>query len=64
MSDGHFFMTNNVLYEAKNMSSIYSKKKRDENIPNLSEMEDTELQDGFDSGAVFSASTLHQYANI
>ena len=63
MSGGHFFMTSNILYEAKNPSSIYYKKKRDGNIPNLFEMEDTGLQDGFDSDAMFCASTLRQYAN-
>ena len=39
-------------------------KQRDENVPNISEMEYTGLQDGADIDAIIYTSTLHQYANI
>ena len=63
VSGRHFFMNCCNLYEAKNLSSIESAKKMNGNVPNVSEMEDTGFQDGFNIDAVLSASTLHQYAN-
>ena len=57
-------MNSHALYEAKNNNSIDCTKKRDVNVPNISEMEDTGLQDGVDIDAMLSASTLFQYSNM
>ena len=47
-----------------NPCSIDSIKKRDKNVPIVSEMEDTGLQYGVNIGAKFYASRLNQYVNI
>ena len=52
------------LSEANNKNSTDSTKKRDEKFPNVSEMEHIGSQDGVDTGAMLSASTLHQYVNM
>ena len=64
VSGGHSFMNSHTLSEANNQNSIDYTKKRDGNVPNISEMEDTGLQDGVDIDVMIPASTLHQYANM
>ena len=64
VSSGHFFMKNHTVSEAKNHNSKYSTNKRDGNFPNVSEMEDTGLQDGVDIDGILSAWTLYQYSNM
>ena len=56
-------MNSRTLSEANNHIYVDSTNKRDGNVPNWSEMEDTELQDGVYSDAMLSASTLFQYDN-
>ena len=52
-----------TIYEAKNQNSVDSTRKRDGNVPNISEMEDTGFQDVVEIGIMLPASTLHQHAN-
>ena len=40
MSLLEFFMNNHTLYEANNTNFMYSTKERDENVLNVSEIED------------------------
>ena len=46
LSGGHCFMNSHILSESKNQNFIDFTKKLDGNVPNVSEMEDTGLQDG------------------
>ena len=64
VSGGYYFMNSHTLSEANNHNSIDYTKKRDGNVSNVSEMEDTELQDGVDIDVMLPASTLHQYSNM
>ena len=64
MSGGHYFMNSQTLSESNNHNSIDYTKKRDGNVTNVSELKDNGLQDGVDTGAILSLSTLHQYANM
>ena len=57
-------MNSHTQYEANNMSYLDYIKKRGGNVPNVSEIEDTVLQDGVDIDAMFSGSSLHKYYNI
>ena len=57
-------MKSYTLYEAKNHNSVYSTKKRSVNFPNVSEMEDSGLQDGVDIDDMLYQFTLHQYSNM
>ena len=57
-------MNSHTLYEAKVKNSKDFPKKRDGNVPNLSEKEDTGLQYGVDISAMLYAYTLHQYDNM
>ena len=57
-------MNSHALYEANNMRSVDSINKRYGNAPNISEMEDTGLQDGVDIDYMLYASKIHQYINM
>ena len=57
-------MNGHTLSEAKYHNSIDSTNKRYENVTNISEMEDTGLQDGVDIDAVLPASAINQYSNM
>ena len=59
VSGGHSYMKIHTLSEANNHNYIYSTKKRYENDPILSEMENIRLQDGVEIGFMLPASTLH-----
>ena len=64
VSGGNFFTKSHTIYDADNSSYIDSIEKINENAPNVSDTEDTVLQDSFDIDAMFSASTIHQHANM
>ena len=53
-------MNSHTVCEAKNRNPIYSKTKSDENIPNISEMENNGLQDGVIIDVMLPASTLNK----
>ena len=63
MSGRHCFINSHTLSEEKNPNPIDSTKKRDGNIPNVSEMKYNVLKDGVDIDAMLYASTLHQFDN-
>ena len=58
------FMNSHTLSEAKKLISLDYTKKMDGSVPNVSEMEDTVLQDGVGIDAIFPVSKLHKYSNI
>ena len=60
---GHCFVNSHTLSEANKLSSFNSTNKRDSEFSNVSETEDTGLQDDVDIND-FSASKPHQYSNI
>ena len=64
MSGGHYLLKCHTPYEANNTNYLDYTKKRDVNVPNVSEMEGNRLQDGVDIDAICYSSTLHQYDNI
>ena len=64
VSGYHCYMNIHTISEAKNHNTIDSTKKRYEDAPNLSEMVNTRLQDGFDINVMLPVSTLHQYSNV
>ena len=57
-------MNSHTVYESNKLSSLYSENKIDENVTNVSEMEDNVLQDGVDIGDIFTASKILQYENM
>ena len=57
-------MNSHTLSGENNKTSISSKKKRDGNFPNASEMGDTGLQGGVDIDDILYTSTLNKYANM
>ena len=57
VSGGHF-MNIHTISEKKNQNRIDSTKKRDGNVPNVSEMEDSGLRDGVYIDIILPASTL------
>ena len=57
-------MNSHTLSEANNQNYIDSKNKRGGNVPNLSQMEYTGLQDFIGIDAVLYQSTIHQYDNM
>ena len=63
VSSRFFKMNHHTLSEVNNNNSIDSTKKRDGHFPNVSEIEDTGLQDGVDVDAMLYVSTNHQYSN-
>ena len=64
VSGGDCFMKIHTISESKNLSYIYYTNKRDGNVPNVSEMKDTGLQDGVDIDAMFYACKINQYFNM
>ena len=64
VSDGHFFMNSHTLSEENKPSYLDSTKKSYGNIPNVYEMEDTELYYGVEIDAIYSISKLHKNSNI
>ena len=64
VSDVHCYINSHTLYEANNHNSIDYTRKRDENSPNRSEMENSVLQDGIDIGVMLPESALQQYSNL
>ena len=64
VSGGFCFMNSHTLSEANIKNSIYSTKKREGNVTNISEMEGTGLQDVVDINVMLPASTIHQNANM
>ena len=60
----HYFVNSHIIYKTKNQNSIYYTKKRDGNVTNVPEMEDTISHDGVDVDVMLPASKLHQYANM
>ena len=61
VSGVHCYINIHTLSEANNRNSVDSTNKRDENVPNLSEMENNILKDGVDVDVLLPESTLHQY---
>ena len=57
-------MNSHTLSDGNNQNSINYTKKGDENVPNVSETEDSRLQDGVEIDAILYSSTIHQYANM
>ena len=57
-------MNTHTLSEYNNHNSIYSTNKSDESFPNVSEVENTGLQDGVDFDVILPASTLRLYENM
>ena len=57
-------MNSHTVSESNNHSSVYSTDKRNENVTNLSQMENTGMQYGVDIQFMLPAYTLHKYANI
>ena len=57
-------MNSHTISESKNQKFVYSTRKRDENSPNRSEMENSVLQDGIDIGVMLPESALQQYSNL
>ena len=57
-------MNSHTLYEANKLSSLDYTKKRNVNVPNVSEMEGIRLQYGVGVDALFPVSTLRQYSNM
>ena len=64
MSDEHCFMDSHNISEAKKHNNIDSTKKWDENSPEVSEIENTGLQDGVEIDVMLPASTIHKQTNI
>ena len=64
VNGGHCYMNSSTGCESKNHNSIYYTNKRDEIAPNISEIENTVLQDCFRIDVMLPESTLHQYANM
>ena len=60
----HWYMNIHTIFEANNHNSIDDTKKRDENVPNLSEMENNWLQDGVEIDVMLPASKIHQYYDM
>ena len=58
------FMNSHTLYEATKHISVYSTEKRDRNVTNVYEMEDTGLKDGVGISVMLDTFKLHQYANM
>ena len=63
INGGHCYMNIPTASEAKNHNSIYSKKK-EEISPNISETQNTGLQDDVEIDVMLPASTIHQYDNM
>ena len=63
LSGGHCFMNSHTLSKANDPITIDYINKRDGNVPNVSEMGDTGLQDGVDIYFTLSSFTIHQYSN-
>ena len=57
-------MNNHTISGANNNNTVYSTKKRDGNVPTISEIEDDGFQYGVDIDVMLPASTLHQYSNM
>ena len=57
-------MNSPTLFEEKNHNYIGYTNQRDVNVQNISEMNDTGLQDGVDIAVTLLASTLHQYTYL
>ena len=53
VSGRNFLMNSHNLYKAKKPSYLDYTKKKDGNVPNVSKIEDTGLQDGADIDAIF-----------
>ena len=64
VSGGNFYMNNHIIPGANNHNTIYYTKKRDGNVPNISEIEDDGFQYSVDIDVMLLASTLHQYASM
>ena len=61
---GHCYTNSHTVSESNNHISIDSAKKSNENNHNISEIEDTGLQDGLGIDVMLPESTIHQCANI
>ena len=64
VSGGHYFMNSHNISEAKKHNNIDSTNKWDENSPEVSEIENTGLQDGVEIDVMLPASTIHKQTNI